>query len=228
MAPINPQSLKPAELLRLLNTTSQGIIVPETRLRRHRNRAGYKIGDARTIDLFRYAGWLTHQYFQPKETPQSYDEKKQQQAQRNAEAVRAVQDIAPLPEVADPARKAAACASFRAFCETYFSEVFYFAWSPDHLKVIEKIERAVTGGGLFAVAMPRGNGKTSSMQIACIWAALTGATPFVTLIAASSDRAVSLLETIKTWMETNPLLLADFPEVCYPIRRWCETDRRII
>jgi len=104
------------------------------------------------------------------------------------------------------------------FCETYFSEVFYLPWSEDHLKVIAKIERAVRTGGLFAMAMPRGSGKTVLCQTAVLWSALSGATPFVTLVAASADRAKDLLENIKTWLETNVLLADDFPEACFPIR----------
>ncbi len=51
-----------------------------------------------------------------------------------------------------------------------------------------------------------------------LWAALIGATPFVCLIAASAERAQDLLENIKIWLETNPLLQEDFPEVTYPIQ----------
>ncbi len=218
MAPIDPQNMKPAELMRVLNTAGRGTVLTETRLRRHRNRAGYTIGDARTINLFRYAAWLTLEYHTPKEDPQDYTERKRRQAERNAEAVRAAQDIGEIPRVVDPERKAAAEESFRTFCETYFSEVYYLPWSEDHLKVIGKIERAVRTGGLFAMAMPRGSGKTVGCQTAVLWAALIGATPFVTLIAASADRAKDLLENIKTWLETNPLLREDFPEVVYPIQ----------
>ncbi len=63
------------------------------------------------------------------------------------------------------------------------------------------------------MAMPRGSGKTVLCQTAVVWSALIGATPFVTLIAASADRAKDLLENIKTWLETNTLLAEDFPEV---------------
>jgi len=215
---IDPQSMKPAELMRILNTASYGTVLTETRLRRHRNRAGYTIGDARTVNLPCYAAWLTLEYFKPKEDPQNYAERKKRQAERNAEMVRAAQDIGELPMVVDPQRKAAAEESFCTFCETYFREVFYLPWSDDHLKVIEKIERAVRTGGLFAMAMPRGSGKTVLCQTAVLWSALIGATPFVTLIAASADRAKNLLENIKTWLETNRRLAEDFPEVCFPIR----------
>ena len=217
-APINPRKLRPTDVLRLLNTTGHGAVLSETQLRRHRNRAGYAIGDARSVDLFRYAAWLTLQYLAPKPEPMDYAEAKRRQAERNAELVRAGQDIGEIPEVADPKRKAKASSDFRYFCETYFPEVFYLPWSPDHHRVIDKIERAVLNGGLFAMAMPRGTGKTVLTQIACLWSALIGATPFVCLIAASADRAKDLLETIKTWLETNPLLHEDWPEVTYPIR----------
>jgi len=215
---IDPRKLRPADVLRLLNTAGYGAVLTENQLRRHRNRAGYTIGDTRTVDLFRYAAWLTLEYLTPKPEPLSYEEQKRRQAERNAEAVRAAQDIGQLPKVVDPKRKAVAEESFRVFCETYFGDVFYLPWSPDHLRVIDKIERAVRTGGLFAMAMPRASGKTVACQTAVLWAALTGATPFVTLIAASAERAKDLLENIKTWLETNPLLAADFPEVIYPIQ----------
>jgi hypothetical protein len=217
-APIDPRKLRPVDLLRLLNATDFGTVLTEAQLRRHRNQAGYRVGDTRTVDLFRYAAWLTQEYLKPKRGPLSYDEQKARQADRNADAVRSAQDIGELPEVVDPRRKARCEQSFRLFCETYFPDVFYLPWSPDHDKVIEKIERAVTGGGLFAVAMPRGSGKTVLMQMACLWSALTGATPFVCLIAASAERARDLLENVKVWMETNALLAEDFPEVAYPIQ----------
>lgn len=220
MAPetINPRRIRPSVLARLLNSLGQGEVISERQLRRHRNRAGYTIGDAKTVDLFRYAAWLTLEYHKPKEAPASYEEVKRRQAQRNAELVRAAQDIGDIPDVVDPARRARCEESFRTFCETYFPDVFYFSWSDDHLRVIDKIERAVRTGGLFAMAMPRGSGKTVLCQTAVLWSALIGATPFVCLIAASAERARDLLENIKIWLETNPLLHADFPEVTYPIQ----------
>jgi len=214
----NPRKLRPAELLRMVNATHLGSVLTEFQLRRHRNQAGYTIGDARTVDLFRYAAWLTLEYFKPKTEPLNYEQQKAKQAERNSEAVRAAQDIGEIPAVVDRERKARCGASFKSFCETYFAEVFYLPWSDDHLRVIDKIEKAVRTGGLFAMAMPRGSGKTVLCQTAVLWSALIGASPFVCLIAASAERARDLLENIKIWLETNPLLPADFPEVTYPIQ----------
>jgi len=218
VAAINPTRIKPTELTRILNSAGFGEVMTERKLRQHRNRAGYAIGDARTINLFRYAAWLTQQYLMPPKESRSYEDLKEAARQRNAELARAGQDIGQIPAVVNPERKARALSSFRFFCETYFPDVFYLSWSDDHLKVIDKIEHAILKGGLFALAMPRGSGKTVLMQMACLWSALIGATEFVCLIAASAERAKDLLENIKVWLETNDLLHEDFPEVTFAIR----------
>ena len=62
---------------------------------------------------------------------------------RQAEQSLAGRDIGQLPEVVNPDRKAACERNFQLFCESYFPETYALAWSPDHLKVIEKIETAV-------------------------------------------------------------------------------------
>ena len=57
--PIDPRKLKPTELVRLLNSTPLGEVISERQLHRHRARAGFRIGDGRTVDLLRYVAWLT-------------------------------------------------------------------------------------------------------------------------------------------------------------------------
>jgi hypothetical protein len=218
MAPINPSKLRPSDLIRILNSAGQGEVLTEAVLRRQRMKAGFAIGDQRTINLLKYAGWLTAQYLKPDKPTKDYDAIKEAARQRSAEKARVGRDIGDIPAVVNLARKAAALASFKQFCHSYFSDIFYLPFSRDHETVIEKIEQAVLHGGLFALAMPRGSGKTSLMQLACVWAALSGNTDFVCLIAASGDRAKNLLENIKVWFETNPLLYEDFPEVVHPIR----------
>lgn len=149
----------------------------------------------------------------------SYARHKERAAARQRTQSLTGRDIAPLPPIANPKRRAAAAKSFKIFCETYFPETFSLPWSRDHLKVIEKIEIAVQKGGLFAVAMPRASGKTSLCKTACLWATLYGHRNFVALIGPSESHAQQLLHDLKKQLETNPLLAADFPEVCYPIRK---------
>lgn len=127
-------------------------------------------------------------------------------------------DIGALPAVADPERKGRAASDFRFFCESYFPLTFHLPWSPDHHKVIAKIEQAVLRGGLFAVATPRGFGKSSLCECACIWAVLFGHREFVCLIGSDEGHAMDMLEAIKMELDSNDLLAADFPEVAHPIR----------
>lgn len=132
--------------------------------------------------------------------------------------VLAGQDIAPIPSIKDPGRRARADKSFRHFCDDYFPDLFCIPWSDDHLRVIAKIERTVIDHETFAVAMPRGSGKTTLCQVAVIWALVTGRHPFVFLIAATSEYALALLENIKKLLAQNDRLYEDYPEAIHPIR----------
>ncbi|NRA40437.1 MAG: phage terminase large subunit family protein [Planctomycetes bacterium] len=148
-----------------------------------------------------------------------YAKKKEYVRQRDAEMSRDGRDISPLPQVQDPQRKKTCARNFQIFCELYFPLTFNLAWSDDHLRIIHKIEQAVLHGGLFALAMPRGSGKTSLAECAGVWAMLYGHGKFICLIGSDEGAAVSMLESIKTELESNDLLCEDFPEVCYPIQR---------
>jgi len=148
----------------------------------------------------------------------AYEAFRDRKAREAREMSRSGRDIGPLPEVVDQARKDACARDFRAFCERYFPATFALPWSDDHLKVIAKIERAVLEGGLFAMAMPRGSGKTSLCETACLWALLYGHREFVCLVGSDEQHAVQMLDSIKAELENSDQLLEDFPEVCHPIR----------
>ncbi len=218
---IDPRQLKPGDLARLLNSTPLGAVIEERQLHRHRTRAGFRIGDGRRVDLFKYVAWLADERHKPKPTRDpaaEYEAMKEAQAARNRVKALAGRDIGELPAVGDPERRARAEREFRFFCETYFPLTFHLPWSPDHLKVIAKVEAAVLHGGLFAMALPRGSGKTSITECACLWAVLNGHRDFVCLIGASEVHAVEMLESIKMELDGNDLLASDFPEVSHPIR----------
>ena len=59
-------ALKPTEAVRLLNSTQLGTVTSERQLYRDRQRAGFRIGDGRRIDLIRFVAWLAEQrHFRP-------------------------------------------------------------------------------------------------------------------------------------------------------------------
>jgi len=212
--------LRPSELCRLLNSTPLGEVISERQLHRHRTRAGLRIGDGRHVDLLRYVAWLVGERHAPKAEPAGdpYERMKERARARNVAIAIAGRDIGDLPEVVNPGRKAKAATDFRYFCECYFPQTFHLPWSADHLKVIAKIEEAVLHGGLFAMAMPRGSGKTTICECACIWAVLNGHREFVCLIGSDEGHAMDMLDSIKMELDGNELLLADYPEVVYPIQ----------
>ncbi|MEX0585112.1 MAG: terminase gpA endonuclease subunit, partial [Pirellulales bacterium] len=101
--------------------------------------------------------------------------------------------------------------------ETYHRPAFPLEWSDDHLRVLAKAQLVVLIGALFAIAMPRGAGKTTICRKTVEWAVLNGHRFFPVLIGATDDKGDESLESILLDLEANPLLLEDFPEVCYPL-----------
>ncbi|RMH16342.1 MAG: hypothetical protein D6701_09060, partial [Gemmatimonadetes bacterium] len=199
---IDPRHLRPSELCRLLNSTPLDEVINERQLHRHRTRAGYRIAsatDPNRVDLFRYTAWLAatrHEELrraaEANDDASGYDAYRERKAREARALSLSGRDIGPLPEVVDAERKASCARDFRAFCERYFPATFHLAWSPDHLRVIAKIEQAVLEGGLFAMAMPRSSGKTSLCETACLWALLYGHREFVTLIGSDEDHAAQM------------------------------------
>lgn len=218
---IDPRRLKPSELCRLLNSTPLGEVTSERQLYRHRQRAGFRIGDDKHVDLFRYVAWLVHLRNEPKPEPAGdpYERQKERANARSAALSLASRDIGELPAIANLERRIAVATDFQLFCESYFPLTFHLPWSPDHLKVIAKIEQAVLHGGLFAMAMPRGAGKSSLAECACVWAVLNGHHEFVCLIGSDEGHAMDMLDSIKMELDGNDLLAADYPEVIYPIHK---------
>jgi hypothetical protein len=150
-----------------------------------------------------------------------YAKHSERAATRQADASRAGRDIGEIPKVADPARKERGSKSLEFFLRAYLGKRFYLPWSEDHIKAIDKTQRAILSGiaELFAWAMPRGGGKTSIVVGAALWALLYFPQMFLLLLAATDDLAKNLLSSIKAELETNTVLAADFPEVCYPVSK---------
>ena len=222
---INPSKLKPAELVKLVNSTDFGTVASPAQVYRHFERAGYRIAsvdDPRCINFFRYAAWLVDMKNAAAEEERQqgdYASFRAEMARKSLEKSLEGRDIGDLPPVDDPERKEKCRIDFKLFCETYFPEVYQLKWSDDHLRAIAKIQKSVLEGGLFALAMSRGSGKSSLTETAAIWAMLYGHREFVVLVGASESAALEMLDSIKTEFEVNEHIAADFPEVAYPIQK---------
>lgn len=149
----------------------------------------------------------------------AYAKHKQVMKDRQFEQSTAGRLLAPFPPPANPKRRKS-CegrGGFKRFCETYLAKQFYLAWSSDHDIALERIEAAVLDGGLFAVAMPRGSGKSALARAAMLYGILYGHVRFGVILAANQGKAAQELDKIKTSSETNEMLHADWPEVFRPV-----------
>jgi len=136
------------------------------------------------------------------------------------EQSRSGRDIGGIPPALNVDRRESCRFDFQLFCEVYYSQTFNLGWSADHLLVIEKMQRSILQGELFAIAMPRGSGKTSLCEAACLWAILYGHCRFAVVIAATKDdHAIPIIESLKSEIENNELIGEDFPAACHPVRK---------
>lgn len=152
-----------------------------------------------------------------KNAPKDYISAKERTLKRQKEQSESGRNIGELPQIVNLERRISCETDFRLFCLSYFPDTFSISFSSDHLKILDKIQSATLHGGLFALAMPRGSGKTTLTEVACIWAVVYGHHSFVALIGSDEKHAVDMLESIKVSFEVNDLLLEDFPETVYPI-----------
>ena len=106
--------------------------------------------------------------------------------------------------------------SLLQFLLTCFPAAFCLEMSPIHIEIIKGIQERIEKGGLKAIAMPRGSGKTSLLLRAALWAILTGRKRYVCIVAADEMSAVSNLGTIKTEINHNPMI-----ERLYGRETWC-------
>ena len=123
--PLDPNRLSRNELVQLLNSTGLGESITRSRLDRQMNRAGRRWHDGRSIRLLDYLRWLVREVERPAKP--RIDGRAADLARKNTETWRS-QNVAPVPEVVDPARRQQAVASFRFFCETYFAAALYRHW----------------------------------------------------------------------------------------------------
>lgn len=148
----------------------------------------------------------------------AYAKHRERARARQAEISAGGREIGPLPSIADPELKARCKFDLKLFFETCFPKAFRLGWSKNHLKVLKKLQNAILHGGKFALAMPRGRGKTTIFVRAMLWATLYGHHKYVLLVGANDDKALGLLNDIRQELRFNPHLAKMFPEACHPIR----------
>lgn len=148
----------------------------------------------------------------------AYQRKRVAAAARSAQESDAGRDIGEIPKVANKRRRAKAEASLFEYLK-YFPDRFNLKFSDDQLELIASTQKVIDQGGTEPIAFPRGSGKTQICIAGVEWAAITGRRKSMFLVGVSHKSAKRLMRTVKADFLTNDRLAADFPEVCYPIRK---------
>jgi hypothetical protein len=104
-------------------------------------------------------------------------------------------------------------------------EAFDRPWSRDHLRVLTKIEAAIRDGGLVALAMPRGEGKSTILKWVCLYILLTGRRKYVVIIAATGEMGQVLVEFCRQQITESDSLHEHYPHVTEYARK---TDGKAI
>jgi predicted phage terminase large subunit-like protein len=101
-----------------------------------------------------------------------------------------------------------------------------------HKELFGLLEEATNKRNMhIAVAAPRGHAKSTVVSLAYVlWCICYGLEQHIVLISNTGDQAADLLSTIKNELESNPLLIQDFPDVAEPPdvkpgpERWRKND----
>jgi hypothetical protein len=159
----------------------------------------------------------------PSDDPDDAKKKKKQEnsaAQNTWHKLKSAEDrniAAGYPgEPKNPAQREACRLDLERYLRTYFPNAFKGPFCADHRKMIARIQEAETSGGLYARALFRGGGKTTIFARAMLHATMYGLRRFGVTIGATARDSARIMRQQKDELWSNELLLADFPEICYP------------
>ncbi len=149
----------------------------------------------------------------------SYEHHKRRANNRQREKAADAKDLGRIPRTKNCKRRQACERDLKRYLLTYFSESFFETIQPRPFGYHRRHRDESSRGGLSAIAMPRGSGKTTILIRAAMWATSYGHRKVVLLVEADKSAAEESLDTIKSEWETNDMLLEDFPEIAVPIRK---------
>lgn len=154
----------------------------------------------------------------PKKTTQAQTHRERMAARSRAQFA-SVAEIPTIPPPANPRRRARCLRNLHTWLVTYFPHSTGLKpFSTDHKRAIRRVQECLEKGGQYLQIVFRGWAKSTITENASLWAAASGRRRYIVPVGADANAAAATLEAIKTELEANDLLLADFPEICIPIR----------
>lgn len=137
-----------------------------------------------------------------------------------------------IPPCADPERRELLESDDEEWLMYYFgpdshcSDPYTYSFTDQQKEMLAAIRNAILHGTDAALAASRGEGKTTNFERMVLKYALSGVVDFAVLFASTGTLAEASLDSIKMAIEENDLLLADYPEVCVPVRALQNTPQR--
>lgn len=120
-----------------------------------------------------------------------------------------------LRQVLSALRRRLAERSLEAYCRIYLARHFALPPSRMHYEMFDILER-ITGlerGKCIALAGPRGYAKSTVLMAYVLWGICFKKEHFVLFISNTNSLAITQLSHVKRELETNELLMEDFPDV---------------
>ncbi|MEN6360056.1 MAG: hypothetical protein ABFD59_08370 [Smithella sp.] len=147
-----------------------------------------------------------------------YDREQVSQSIKHSRLIEASRKLARIVKHVDPEPKVKAARtriekSLSHWLRHHGGEAFSSKWSPDHIRVLGKIETAINSGGLFALAMPRGHGKTTILKWITLYVLLTGRRKYVVIVAATAELAQVIIEFCRQQIIESDTLHEHYPHV---------------
>ena len=125
MPTIDLHSLTAQELIDLVNFTFLGEVLTADKFRRQRSRAGFRIGDGKRYDMFKYVGWMFWRWNDvwTRTAGLSRDARHQaDEASRLRTKRLSVRNLGPIPVIADIERRESCRRDLGRFILTYAGE----------------------------------------------------------------------------------------------------------
>jgi len=145
-----------------------------------------------------------------------------------------------IPDVVDPVRRERCLADPELFLMTYGAPkpdvplelqpgTFWMPWAAHHHSMIDAMYCRAESGGDKAIAAPRGGGKSTIISWMLIYIVLNEMRFHPAGFGATNAKAKEkLFDSIVYQLKENDLLLEDFPEVCWPIRKLGNNAKRAL
>ena len=139
---------------------------------------------------------------------------------RKSQANKSARNIGYIPscEPKDVVIKGRYMYDLKGFLQYTYPEKFYRPFSDDQETFIQDTQEAILKGGMEAIAMPRGDGKTTIIIGACTWAIAYGHRRYICIIGADAGASEKLIDGIKVCFDSNHQMIKLFPELCIPCK----------